>query len=182
MAIMAVRSTEFQALVRGVPFVALPREEIDRLHGAIEVLAVGQDALGRDSELLPLHSYIAIHHNYSWLTFRRRDDRRTLLLSAVLSTDGPAALFLGEEVVVSVRREVEHRLALNAACEVRLAGILQETGDPQSPPRVGLLSIARLASRPPGYEGERCGNVELRQARSQFDSFSQVVIDHLEAL
>jgi hypothetical protein len=181
-AILAVRSTEFQALVRGVPFVALPREEIDRLHGAIEVLAVDHDTLGREADLLALDSYIAIHHNYSWLTFPRRDGRRTLLLSAVLSTDGPAPLFLGEEFVVSAGREVERRLALNAACEVRLAGILQETGGTRPSPRVGLLSIARLSGRLPGYEGERCGNVELRQARSQFDSCSQVVIDHLEAL
>ena len=85
-------------------------------------------------------------------------------------------------LVVSARREVEHRLALNVACEARLAGILQETGDTQSPPRVGLLSIARLAGRPSGYEAERCGNVELRQARSQFEPSSQVVIDHLDAL
>ena len=179
---MAVRRIEFQTYVRGVPFLALPREEIDRLYAAIEVLTVDEQTLRHDAELLALHSYIAVHHNYSWLTFRRGDGRRTLLLSAALSTEGPAPLFLGEEFVASARGEMEHRLALNASCEVRLAGILQESGMPESPSRVGLLSIARLASRPSGNEAERCGNVELRHSRSQFEPSSQVVIDHLDAL
>jgi hypothetical protein len=181
-AVMAVRSTEFQTLVRGVPFLALPREEIDRLHAAIEVLAVDDETLRHGAEFFALHSYIAVHHNYSWLTFRRRDNQRTLLLSTALSADGPAPLFLGNELVVSARREVEERLGLNGGCEVRLAGILQETEGRQSPPRVGLLSIARLAGRPTRYGDECCGNLELRYARSQFDPRSQVVIDHLEAL
>ena len=179
---MAVRRTEFQTLVRGVPFLALPREEIDRLYAAIEVLAVDEETLLREPELLALHSYIALHYNYSWRTFRGRDNRRTLLLSAVLSTEEPAPLFLGEEFVLSARREVEERLILNGSYDMRLAGILQETGDPQSRPRIGLLSIARLANRHREVGSEWIGNLELRHARSEFEACSQVVIDHLAAL
>jgi hypothetical protein len=179
---VAVRSIEFQALVRRVPFVALPREEIDRLHAAIEVLAVDEATLRHTAEFVALHSYIAIHHNYSWLTFRRHDDQRTLLLSTILAPEGPVPLFLGEELVVSARRHVEERLGLDGGCEVRLAGILQEIEGRQPLPRVGLLSIARLAGRTATCGAECCGNLELRHARSQFDPCSQVVIDHLEAL
>jgi hypothetical protein len=100
----------------------------------------------------------------------------------VLSTDGPAPLFLGEEFVASARRQAAERLGREARFEVRLAGILQEAGDPTSPPRIGLLSIARLAERGHGYGAEICGNLELHHARSEFDSCSQVVIDHLAAL
>ena len=179
---MAVRSVEFQALVRRVPFLALPREEIDRLHAAIEVLAVDDATLPHKAELSTLHSDIAIHHNYSWLTFRGPNDRRTLLLSTALAAEGPVPPFLGEELVVSVRRQVEERLGLNGGCEARLAGILQEIDGRQPIPRIGLLSIARLADRTATYGAECCGNLELRHARSQFDPRSQVVIDHLEAL
>lgn len=178
-AVMAVRRSEFQALVRGVPFVALPREEIDRLYAAIEVLAVNEEMLQDDAELIALHIDVAIHHNYSWLTFRR-DQERMLLLSAALTADGPAPLFLGESFVAAACRLVEERLGLDAGCDVRIAGILQETTNAPLR-RIGLLTIARLTQRQQGYGAEYCGNGELRLARSEFDASSQVVIDHLAA-
>lgn len=179
---MAVRRTEFRALVRGVPFVALPREEIERLYAAVEVLPVDDATLRHESEFLALHSHVAVHHNYSWLTFRR-DHHRTLLLSTVLSPEGSAPLFLGEQFVALARHQVDERLGLGGSFEVRLAGILQETADgPASPSQVGLLSIARLTERPGRCGAECFGNGELRLARSEFDASSQVVIDHLDAL
>lgn len=182
---MAVRRSEFQTLVRGVPFVALPREEIDRLYATIEVLPVNEEMLQDDSELIALHSDVAIHHNYSWLTFRR-DRERTLLLSAALPADGPAPLFLGEPFVAAARRQVEERPGLDVGCDVRIAGILQDTPNTTSLRRIGLLSIARLTEKPRGHgaewRAEWCGNAELRQTRSEFDASSQVVIDHLAAL
>jgi hypothetical protein len=180
-AIVAVRRTEFQRLVRAVPFLALPREEIDRLYAALEVLAVNEETLRHDAELVALHSCIAIHHNYSWLTFRR-DTRRTLLLSAALVAEGPPPLFLDQQFVASARRQVEERVPFTRGCDVRIAGILQDTADTLSVPRVGLLSIARLPDRTAAHAVERYGNVELHHARSEFDASSQVVIDHLAAL
>jgi hypothetical protein len=179
--VAAIRSVDFQALVRRVPFLALPREEIDRLHAAIEVLAVDDETLRHTAELSILHSDIAIHHNYSWLTFPGPGNQRTLLLSTALAAEGPVTLFLGEELEVWARRRVEERLSLTGGCEVRLAGILQEVDDPPTVPRVGLLSIARLTARTAMSGAECCGNFELRHARRRFDRRSQVVIDHLEA-
>jgi hypothetical protein len=179
--VAAVRSVDFQGLVRRVPFLALPREEIDRLHGAIEVLAVDDETLRHTGELSILHSDIAIHHNYSWLTFPGPGNQRTLLLSTALAAEGPVPLFLGEELAVWARRRVEQRLNLTGGCEVRLAGILQDVDGWRPVPRVGLLSVARLTARTATFGAECCGNFELRQARSRFDPRSQVVIDHLEA-
>lgn len=180
--LLAVRRHEFQALVRPVPFVALPREEIERLHAAIEVLAVDRSRVDHADDLAALHSYIAIHHNYSWLTFRRPDERRTLLLSTALTAEGPAPLFLGDEVVGAAQRQVEERLGFSEGCAVRLAGILQDVEDDGPRPAVGLLSIARLTSRITTPGAECCGHMELRMTRHQFDAPSQVVIDHLAAL
>jgi hypothetical protein len=181
-AVMAVRRAEFHTLVRETPFLALPREEIDRLHAAIEIHAVDDEALSRDTEFLALHTDIAIHRNYSWLTFRDPDDRRTLLLSAALPAEEPAPLFLGAELVDAARRSVDERLGLSGGCEVRLAGILQVAGVQQPLLGVGLLLIARLNGPATHARAERYGNVDLRQARSEFEPRSQVVIDHLQAL
>jgi hypothetical protein len=51
-AVMAVRSSEFTALMRKVPFLALPREEIDRLHAALEVLASTMKPCARELSIL----------------------------------------------------------------------------------------------------------------------------------
>lgn len=180
--VLAVSSAAFQALVRAAPFVALPREEIDRLYAAIEVLVVDDDMLRQNTTLLVMHGCIAVHHNYTWLTFPHADGQRTLLHSAALPVDGPAPLFLGDDPVRWARREIEERLHIDGGCEVRLAGLLQDADGSRVPPRVGLLLIARLASRLTGMEAECRGNLELRAGRSQFDPPSQVVIDHLAAL
>lgn len=179
--ILAVRRHEFRALVRPVPFVALPREEIERLHGAIEVLAVDLATVDRADDVSALHSHIAIHHNYSWLTFRCPDGRRTLLRSTALTTEGPAPLFLGDEVVGVAQRQAEAHLGFSDGCAVRVAGILQDFEDGR-PPSVGVLSIARLTGRITMPAAECCGHMELRMTRHEFDARSQVVIDHLAAL
>jgi hypothetical protein len=171
--VMAVRRDEFHAVVRRVPFLALPREEIDRLHAGIEVVAIDDETMRRSSEFFALQSDIAVHHNYSWLTFRRPNNERTLLISTPLAANGPPPLFLGEELIVSVQRQIEERLALNGGYDVRLAGILQEVEGQESPPRVGLLSIARLAGRLSRDGAEYFGNMELRTARSQFDASTE---------
>lgn len=180
--VLAVRRAEFQSLVRHVPFLALPREEIDRLHAAIEVLAVDEHALRGTTEWLALHSYVAVHHNYSWLTFRHQDAQRALLLSADLAAEAPVPLFLDDELVASAQRQVEKALGLNRGCEVRLAGILQTTDGEPPITSIGLVNVARLAARGTFEGADNYGNFELRRARSQFDRRSQVIIDHLDAL
>ncbi len=180
--ILAVRRHEFRAVVRPVPFVALPREEIERLHAAIEVVAVDRSTTDATGDFAALHSHIAIHHNYSWLTFRRQDDRRTLLLSTALTAEGPMPLFLGDEIVGAAQRQVDEHLGSSDGCAVRLAGILQDVAGDGPPPAVGLLMIARLTSRITMPGAECCGHMELRMTRHRFDARSQVVIDHLEAL
>lgn len=180
--VFAVRNNELHALVRQVPFLALPREEIDRLYAAIEVLAVDVSTAARADDFVALHSYVAIHHNYSWLTFRGADDRRTLLLSTALVAEGPVPLFLGEEFVGTAQRQVDAHLGFMGGCPVRLAGILQDLDGGRPRPDIGLLSVARLTSRIAMPGAEVCGHMELRHGRKQFDARSQVVIDHLEAL
>lgn len=179
---LAVRRIEFQSLVRQVPFLALPREEIARLHAAIEVLVVNEVTLRDRAEWLALRSYIVTHHNYSWLTFPGPDGLRTLLLSVELATDPPAPLFLGDELVESACSQVERTLGLQGGCEVRLAGLLQCAGSAPDVTTIGLVHVGRLAARGT-FDGADCyGNFDLRQARGQFDHLSQVVIDHLPAL
>lgn len=179
---LAVRRVEFLSLVRPAPFLALPREEIARLHAAIEVLVVNEATLRDTAEWLVLRSYIVTHHNYSWLTFPGPDGLRTLLLSVDVATDTPAPLFLGDELVESACGQVERTLGLKGGCEVRLAGLLQCAGSAPDVTTVGLVHVGRLAARAT-FDGADCyGNFDLRQARGQFDHLSQVVIDHLPAL
>jgi hypothetical protein len=180
--VMAVRRSEFQALVRPVPFLALPREEIARLHAAIDVSAVDQATLRTTTEWLPLQSFIVIHYNYSWLTFRGPDDVRTLLLPVERASDAPAPLFLGDELVEAACGQVERALGIQGGCDVRLAGLLQCTEIAPEVSAVGLVHVGRLAARGTFHGVDRCGNFELSQGRPEFDTLSQVVIGHLSAL
>lgn len=162
------------------PFVALPREEIERLHAAIEVYEA--DRKPAEGELR-LVAYAAVHFNYSWLTYQRAG-ARALGMEIELGRGGRVPLFLDDEVQADVERAltawVAPRVAAAGKIDLRLGGLLI------APDRLGLLYLARL--RQPGVAGSGleglrfCGNGDLRQERARFDAWSQVLIDNLGAL
>ncbi|HTU60719.1 MAG TPA: hypothetical protein VMF89_19840, partial [Polyangiales bacterium] len=98
---LAVRTAEYVKQVTPLPFIGLPREEIDRLHGAIEVVA----SHGAEPELLPLTAYAAIHYNYAWLT--GLDGPGTLGKRVPLPAAGEPPLFLDDTLLAQARRELE---------------------------------------------------------------------------
>jgi hypothetical protein len=157
------------------PFVALPREEIERLHAAIEVRDASREPAEGDLRLV---ACAAVHFNYSWLTYQRAG-ARSLGIEVEIGRDGRAPLFLDDEIQGDVERALTARGAAQGKIDVRLGGLLIAQD------RLGLLYLARL--RQPdvaqtGLEGLRfSGNGDLRQERAQFDAWSQVLIDNLVA-
>lgn len=86
--VLAVRAEAYVQQVGARPFIGLPKEEIDRLHGSIEVLVLDRAAAMLDATYLPIQTYSAIHYNYSWLTFVR--EPKSLGIGDVVRTEGEA--------------------------------------------------------------------------------------------
>jgi len=178
--VLAVRADEYLARVGSQRFVALPREEIERLYGGVELHVRGRDALDESSGYLPLVTCTAAHYNYTWLTYQRA--QRSLGVSGFVFADGDPPLFLAESLQVSARREIERAEALSAPAEWRLAGLINDDQ------RVGLVYIAKLRQRwsAEQYRGivpvHCCNNGELRMERDQFEPWSQLLIDNLPSL
>ena len=68
--ILAVRTEDLRNVMGGKHFLALPQEEIDRHFASIEVFEVERKAVDIDPALKQLVAFAALHHNYSWLTYR----------------------------------------------------------------------------------------------------------------
>jgi hypothetical protein len=178
--ILAVRADEYLKQVGAAPFVALPREEIERLYGSVELHVLRRDALDQSPWCLPLVTYTAAHYNYTWLTYRRA--QRSLGVSGLVPADGEPPLFLDESLQSSARRELEGADALSAPVEWRLAGLINDGR------RLGLVYIAKLRQRWSPEQNRSavrmqcCGKGELLTQRHEFEPWSQLLIDNLTSL
>ena len=66
-----MRADEYLERVGSRRFAALPREEIERLYGSVEVRVLERGALEESSNYLSFVTYTAAHYNYTWLTYQR---------------------------------------------------------------------------------------------------------------
>ena len=173
-AILAVRTEEYVQQVTPLPFIGLPREEIDRLHGAIEVLVLDR----ADAGALPLSAYAVMHYNYAWLT--GLDGPGTLGKRVQLRAAGQAPLFLDDALLTLARNELESAGLPDAPCDWRCAGVIHHEA------QLALVFVVRLRQRwvehvdAPSLRVQ--GNGELQFGRARYDAFGQLLIDNLPAL
>lgn len=169
----------------GQAFKALPREEIDRHYASIEVLPVDIHEPRAGAELTLLGVQVVLHYNYSWLTHLvdpERSDLRSLGISAPLTAQDDAGLFLDERWVESAAAVVDRELSLPDTPELRLAGLL-DAGDGW----LDLVYVARLR-RPGALSRGRIQGIafsgmgELQTAPERLGPTSRPLIDSLQSL
>jgi len=193
--ILVVHAAALRQLIAFEYFKALPAEEIERLHGAIEVVAMDRDLAGSDPGCKQLVTYTAVHYNYSWLTHlpggaldqAGQRTRRALGVGAPLLASDREVVFLDQELQAAAARAVDSTFTFGDRFELRLAGLLDNDDDEASRPYLGLVYVARLLR--PGAsacaEGiaqvRFFGNGELQMQRDEFDPWSQILIDNLPA-
>jgi hypothetical protein len=172
--ILAVRTEEYVQQVTPLPFMGLPREEIDRLHGAIEVLALDR----ADADALPLTAYAVMHYNYAWLT--GLDGQGTLGKRVQLTAAGAPPLFLDDALLERARQELEASGLPDAPCDWRCAGLIHNEA------QLALVFVVRLRQRwierPDAPSLRIKGNGELQFGQARYDAFGQLLIDNLPAL
>lgn len=178
--ILAVRTADYLEEVGTSPYIGLPREEIERLYGSVEVHSLTPDALVQESSsYLALTTYTAVHYNYSWLTFERAE--RSLGLSAAVLGESDPPIFLDASFEHVARRSLDDAKILSGSVDWRLAGLIR--GE-----QLGLVYIARLRQHwSPEQNRSRdrldtCNNGELKIERRRFDAWSQLLIDNLPSL
>jgi hypothetical protein len=172
--VLAVRTEHYVQQVSPLPFIGLPREEIERLHGAVEVLALDRV----DTNHLPLSAYAAVHYNYAWLT--GLDGPNTLGKRVPLYATGEPPLFLDDALHALARNELEAAGMPSAVpCDWRCAGLLHHDGV------LALVYIVRLRQRWAESTDKNLrvvSNGELQTERKSFDAFGQLLIRNLPAL
>ena len=185
--ILTVRTQEFEEIIGLRPFKALPQEEIDRLYGSIEVNMTEHTLAEQNPSLLQLMVVTAFHYNYSWLIssgeINEKKTETTLSMCFVnhIQSDGYDDIFLDESIKRVASSTANHHIDIASAYDLRLAGLLLDKL------HLGLVYIFRL--RQPGVIDRRngeatirfCGTGEIQQNRDRFDSWSRVLIDHLDA-
>lgn len=178
--ILAVSAAEYLAQVGPNRYVGLPREEIERLYGSVEVQALTPEELsGDNTSYLTLATFTVIHYNYTWLTFERAE--RSLGLTAAIYRDGPTPLFLDDAFARAARRSLDDASIVSGAVDWRLAGLVREG-------QLGLVYIARLRQHwspeenRSGLRVTRCNNGELQTEQRRFDAWSQLLIANLSSV
>lgn len=194
--VLVVRTDELKQRLPVQRFKALPAEEIERLHASVEVLALDRDLAERDPGFKQLVACSAVHHNYTWLTHAHdgrgvlpaKSGGRSLLINQHLRADGQVPLFLDEQLAAGAACAVAAAVVIPDRFHLRLAGLIDDDRDEYSRSHLGLVYVVHLtrpgvARREDGIDGIACcGMGELQQLRDQFEPWSQILIDHLDAL
>lgn len=180
--VLAVRAADYLEHVGANRYVGLPREELERLYGSVEVHALTADELGRQSaSYLTLMTYTVVHYNYTWLTFERAERSLGLAVTVSVPSGAEPPLFLDDVFERTARRSLEESKVVSSPVDWRLAGLIYEG-------QLGLAYIARLRQHWSPEENrsdarvKRCNNGELQTDRRQFDAGSQILIDNLASI
>lgn len=178
--VWAVSKSAYLESVGRQRFMGLPQEEVDRLRGAVDVVAVGAQECEGHPDWLPLCTYTVVHYNYVWFTTTQPP--RALGYRKWLSAEGSAPLFLGEALQRAAWDVVTERFSVAPPTHLRLAGLFNDGQ------YLALVYVARLPQRkiaPLHAEGENygfCGNQELQMEKATFEPLGQTLIDHLACL
>jgi len=179
---LALRTADLEATLSFERFAGLPREEVERLEGSIELLALDEAAV-RAGQQLPIFLLVAMHHNYRWLVHTR--PLRSLHVTApLLAGAAPQLGFLDAGMAQAACDLVDGLVPARRDYDLRCAGLVR------GPEAAGLavLYLARLNRRvedclAPGLaQIALAGNGDLLLERAEFNATSRVLIDHLAAL
>lgn len=170
---LAVRTADYLQQVTPLPFVGLPREEIERLYGAVEVLALDRT----DPACSTLAAYAVVHYNYAWLVGLDGAGSFGKLLPLPAANEAP--LFLDDALHMLARSALEPALPA-AHCDWRCAGLIHHAG------QLALVYVVRLRQRWNESAAAPAlrviSNGELQTERARFDPFGQFLIANLAAL
>lgn len=182
---LVIDTGELEEVVGRRPFVALPREEIVRLYGAVASRTERGATAERSPSLLSLGTLTLLHRNYTWATFANATGR-ALALPGVCDPEQHCGIFLDEDLTLASRNSLEGVIPRDAY-EVRLAGLLsQHLVEPQER-WLRLVFVAqlhrpfeacRLAGAPPSVA---MGSTELVQRQTELDPTSRLLVDNLTA-
>ena len=186
---LVVRVRELEAVIGDRPFLALPKEEVARLYGTVQ-LHEGSASDAADPGLLSVGTVTVVHRNYVWQTFTADEaglpGRSLGLASPCLRAKSPA-VFLDDDLSADSRRTIAPRLE-TASYELRLAGLLVEAVVVPGTRWLRLVYVAKLHRsfrdcwRAAPGDGPQMGSGELRGRHMEFEPTARVLIDNLSSL
>jgi predicted NUDIX family phosphoesterase len=195
--VLAVHTAELRKILGSRPFIALPQEEIDRLHASIEVFTIDHNQTEKDSSITQLVAFTAIHYNYSWLTcsYPGFNHKRGLAkacsvgFTGHIRPDDGNGLFLDDSLKAAASRILADNFGIMVGYTVRLAGLLFDDSTGFGRIHLGLVYVVKL--RQAGIDGDNrkgdfeisfCGMGELQQNCDRFENWSRILIGNLNAL
>jgi hypothetical protein len=174
------------------PFVALPQEEIDRLHASIEIEEMDYDQAVANPEKLILSLFIVVHFNYSWLTyqdtFSPKLNYRSMGFTDFVLPQNHNGLFLDESFSIEADRILKNNLSIQSGYTLRLSGLIYGESTSFGKSHLGIVYVSRLRQsdsvcfKNNALKRDYFTTGELCQYKDQFDSWSKILIEHVVAL
>lgn len=186
-ATLMVRASELYDRVGRRPFVALPREEIERFHAAVDLHGLRADALSADPDLLQVGTLTAIHRNHQWRAVPAAAGGLSLATYGSCDPIDHSGVFLAEDLGLAARRSLDPVLPAEAY-ELRLAALLVHALIEPEVRWLRLVYVARLrrpfrdSCRAGVEEGAQLGHGDLLERRGELDPASRALLDNLASL
>jgi len=194
--ILVVRSEELKEHVDFQGFLPLDSERVHALYDALEVIPMDRDLAEEDPTYKQFVAYSAIKAEQGWLAYvrgkglgeARLHGNRSMGIGGHIDAGDHASLFIGDHLMTAAHREIDEEISVAGDYSLRLAGLLNDDSNEVGKVHIGLVYVAQVSAdsiskRERGIAQLRfMDEQELQQKYSEFETWSQILIDNLSAL
>jgi predicted NUDIX family phosphoesterase len=196
--ILVVRTAELKKHYDFQGFLPLDDGEVHSLCERIEVLPLDRDLAEDDPSFKQLVAYNVVRSGDLYLTYLRGKGQgearlrgnRSIGVGGHINSADQATLFLDDHLKAAAFRELFEEIRVPSKLDLSFAGLLNDDGNEVGSVHLGLVYLAELPPSADAKELKRQQSVaqlefaaaeELQRDREQFETWSMILIDNLEA-
>jgi predicted NUDIX family phosphoesterase len=196
--ILVVRTAELKKHYDFQGFLPLDDGAVHSLCERIEVLPLDRDLAEDDPSFKQLVAYNVVRSGDLYLTYLRGKGQgearlrgnRSIGVGGHINSADQATLFLDDHLKAAAFRELFEEIRVPSKLDLSFAGLLNDDGNEVGSVHLGLVYLAELPPAADAKELKRQQSVaqlefaaaeELQHDREQFETWSMILIDNLEA-
>jgi predicted NUDIX family phosphoesterase len=197
--ILVVRTAELKRHYDFQGFLPLDAERVRALYERIEVLPLERDKAEEDPSFKQLVAYNVVRSDGRYLAYLRGKGQgearlrgnRSIGVGGHINSGDQATLFLDDHLKAAAFRELFEEVRVPKGLDLRFVGLLNDDSNEVGSVHLGLVYLAELPPSTDAAKLKRQRSVaqlsfaeatELRRDREQFETWSRIMIDNLEAL
>jgi predicted NUDIX family phosphoesterase len=194
--ILVVRSAELREHFDFQGFLQLSGQRVQEFYDSVDVRGMERDLAETDPTFKQLVAYSVVRRGDQFLTYLRGKDlgearlhgNRSIGIGGHIERkDHQFNLFLDDHLKAAAIREIDEEIIISDEYDLVLTGLLNDDSNDVGSVHLGLVYLVSLEGQEVNKRERGIAQMkfdtmdELRSRREQFETWSQILIDNIEA-